>query len=83
MLPVLSNAKKRARQTQCASNQHQIGLGWMMYVEDNGQILPVLRGWGAAGGQKGDYAVDNSVAYAFGVSVDYTNRRLTSMCRQF
>jgi prepilin-type N-terminal cleavage/methylation domain-containing protein/prepilin-type processing-associated H-X9-DG protein len=76
LLPVLANAKKKSQQAQCASNQHQIGLGWAMYVDDNGQTYPVIRGWGAAGGQKGNYTLMPSVAYAFGVEVDYTNRPL-------
>jgi len=76
LLPALAKAKKKAQQTQCANNQHQIGLGWMMYVDDNTQTYPVIRGWGAAGGQAGNYALNASVAYAFGVAVDYTNRPL-------
>jgi prepilin-type N-terminal cleavage/methylation domain-containing protein/prepilin-type processing-associated H-X9-DG protein len=76
LLPVLSNAKKRARQTQCASNQHQIGLGWTMYVDDNNQSYPFIRGWGGAGGQRGNYTVDVSVAYAFGAMADYSKRPL-------
>jgi prepilin-type N-terminal cleavage/methylation domain-containing protein/prepilin-type processing-associated H-X9-DG protein len=76
LLPALANAKKKAQQTKCFNNQHQIGLGWIMYVDDNTQTYPVIRGWGAAGGQQGNYAVNASVAYAFGVEVDYTNRPL-------
>ena len=76
LLPVMANAKKKGQQTQCASNQHQIGLGWMMYVDDNSQTYPAIRGWGAAGGQQGNYTVSASVAYAFGVAVTYANRPL-------
>jgi prepilin-type N-terminal cleavage/methylation domain-containing protein/prepilin-type processing-associated H-X9-DG protein len=76
LLPVLANAKRKGQQTKCASNQHQIGLGWMMYVNDNNQTYPVIRGWGAAGGQQGNYALEASVAESFGVAVDYASRPL-------
>jgi prepilin-type N-terminal cleavage/methylation domain-containing protein/prepilin-type processing-associated H-X9-DG protein len=76
LLPALARAKARAKQTQCASNQHQIGLGWFMYVDDNNQTYPVMRGWGAAGGQMGTYKLDASVAFSFGTQQDYTNRPL-------
>jgi prepilin-type N-terminal cleavage/methylation domain-containing protein/prepilin-type processing-associated H-X9-DG protein len=35
LLPALSVAKKKAQQTKCLSNQKQLGLGMMMYVDDN------------------------------------------------
>ena len=76
LLPVLANAKKKGQQTRCASNQHQIGLGWTMYVDDYNQTYPIIRGWGAAGGQQGNYTLNASVAYSFGAAVDYTNRPL-------
>jgi prepilin-type processing-associated H-X9-DG protein len=76
LLPALADAKKKAKQTQCASNQHQIGLGWMMYVDDYNQTYPLIRGWGGAGGQQGNYTLMAYVAYAFGVTNDYTNRPL-------
>ncbi|HZM02691.1 MAG TPA: prepilin-type N-terminal cleavage/methylation domain-containing protein [Candidatus Saccharimonadales bacterium] len=76
LLPALANAKKKAQQTQCASNQHQIGLGWMMYVDDYNQSYPFIRGWGAAGGQQGNYTLSGSVAYAFGAAVTYASRPL-------
>jgi prepilin-type processing-associated H-X9-DG protein len=47
-----------------------------MYVDDNNETYPFIRGWGAAGGQRGNYAVIAAVANSFGVSVDYTNRPL-------
>jgi prepilin-type N-terminal cleavage/methylation domain-containing protein len=76
LLPVLSNAKKKAQRIQCASNQHQIGLGWGMYVDDNNQSYPFIRGWGAMGGQMGTYNLDAFVALSAGVATDYTNRPL-------
>ena len=35
LLPILGRAKIRAQQTQCVSNLHQLGLGWVMYYNDN------------------------------------------------
>jgi len=78
LLPALSKSKKEAHRTQCASNQHQIGLGWQMYVNDNSDSYPYIRGWAAAGGQLGNLTLSSSVAVAFGVTNDYTNRILNS-----
>lgn len=36
LLPALSNAKKKAQQANCLSNQKQLALGWVMYTGDNG-----------------------------------------------
>ena len=35
LLPALARAKAKAQQVKCASNQHQIGLAYNMYVNDN------------------------------------------------
>src|SRR5579872_2337438 len=51
LLPVLARAKSRAKQIQCASNEHQIGLAYQMYAEDNREKYPVHDGWAATGGQ--------------------------------
>jgi len=76
LLPVLSRAKKRAQLAQCTSNQHQIGLGWVMYVSDNNDSYPTIRGWAAAGGQRGAPTLDSGVAAAFGTTNEFTNRVL-------
>ena len=76
LLPALASAKKKGQRMQCASNQHQIGLGWLMYVDDYNQSYPFIRGWGGAGGQKGNFTLDAFVAYSVGATTDYTNRPL-------
>jgi prepilin-type N-terminal cleavage/methylation domain-containing protein len=42
LLPVLSEARERAREAQCLSNKKQMGLGWVMYSNDqaNGEVMP-------------------------------------------
>ena len=76
LLPALGRAKAKAQQTRCLSNQKQIGIAYMLYADDNGDLLPVQWGWGAGGGKKGTYKLDAGVALSFGVSIDPTNRPL-------
>ena len=40
LLPVLSRAKKQAAQAKCISNQKQLGLGMMMYVDEDAGTFP-------------------------------------------
>lgn len=77
LLPALSRAKAKSKQTKCLSNQKQIGLGYFFYVEDNNDSYPTQLGWGAGGGKKGGKSkVDTSVLASFGASVGDTNRPL-------
>jgi prepilin-type N-terminal cleavage/methylation domain-containing protein/prepilin-type processing-associated H-X9-DG protein len=76
LLPALARSKEKARRVQCANNQHQIGLGWLLYADDNNGSYPAMRGWGAAGGQKGTYSVNPAVGASFGTYVEATNRPL-------
>jgi len=40
LLPVLSSAKAKARQTQCLNNLKQIGLAIQLYTDENDDVLP-------------------------------------------
>lgn len=40
LLPALASAKGKARRIGCASNQHQLGLAFTMYADDNQGWLP-------------------------------------------
>jgi len=41
LFPVFSRARERARQSSCASNLKQLGLGIMQYIQDNDEQPPV------------------------------------------
>ncbi|MCW3051327.1 MAG: prepilin-type N-terminal cleavage/methylation domain [Chthonomonadales bacterium] len=40
LFPVFAKARESARRTVCVSNVKQIGLGWMMYVQDYDETFP-------------------------------------------
>lgn len=40
LLPALAAAKRRAQQTYCINNLKQLGMGFVLYVGDNNDILP-------------------------------------------
>jgi prepilin-type N-terminal cleavage/methylation domain-containing protein/prepilin-type processing-associated H-X9-DG protein len=40
LLPVLASAEKKAKQTFCINNQKQLGMGFVMYIGDNNQVMP-------------------------------------------
>lgn len=77
LLPALARAKEQAKRTQCTNNNHQIGLGWAMYADDQLERYPVTLGWGDFGGQRGTTTATTAwlIPY-FGINVDYTNRPL-------
>ncbi len=39
LLPVLSQAKEKARRTRCLNNQKQLDLAWQMYADESGGVL--------------------------------------------
>lgn len=52
LFPVFAKAREKARQTSCASNEKQLGLGFMQYIQDNDEQMPIDngkpgRGWGS------------------------------------
>src|ERR671939_8785 len=42
LFPVFAQAREKARQTQCLSNQKQLGTGLMMYVQDYDETYPCV-----------------------------------------
>lgn len=76
LMPALARSQAEAQRSKCASNQHQISLGWIMYADDNGDWYPWMRGWAAAGGQAGTYTSDAYVAESFGVTTTANQRPL-------
>src|SRR5438128_7914084 len=49
LLPALAKAKDKAKTTTCINNCRQLGLGWVMYADDNGDRLVPNYGMGIAG----------------------------------
>ena len=50
LFPVFAKAREKARQTTCLSNEKQLGLGVLQYVQDNDEAFPggvnaLGRGW--------------------------------------
>jgi len=43
LFPVFAQAREKARQTSCLSNEKEIGLAVMMYVQDYDEVYPLLQ----------------------------------------
>ncbi len=52
LFPVFAKAREKARQITCASNEKQLGLGIIQYVQDNDEKQPVGESAGVNGGYK-------------------------------
>src|SRR2546426_3125524 len=77
LLPALARAKATAKRTQCTNNNHQLGLAWALYVENNRDTYPITTGWGDFGGQKGQPTpITLWLVPYFGIYNDPTNRPL-------
>ncbi len=49
LFPVFAQARAKARQVSCLSNQKQVGTALMMYVQDYDEVFPMAFGTNAAG----------------------------------
>ena len=49
LFPVFAKVREKARQTSCLSNEKQIGLGFMQYVQDYDETFPMAYVQGAGG----------------------------------
>jgi prepilin-type N-terminal cleavage/methylation domain-containing protein len=78
LLPALAKSKKEAMRIQCFSNQHQIGLAFRMYSDDNLDFFPSHDGWAADGGQlpSDPDHVDPDANPSYGGTVAEKNRPL-------
>ncbi len=76
LLPALGRAKSKAQQIKCVSNQHQIGIGFMLYADDNADTYPLHDGWAATGGKWWTNAYTGGYAADYGGNVQETNRPL-------
>jgi len=50
LFPVFATVREKARQTSCASNEKQIAMGLIQYIQDNDELLPVGRASCNSGG---------------------------------
>jgi len=79
LLPALAKAKKQAMRIKCMSNQHQIGLAWHMYAnEDSHGYFAVQDGWAAGGGQLPTNPYTAGGAGDYGGQVPQTKRPLNA-----
>ena len=71
LLPALNQARSKALQSQCISNQKQLGTAGLMYAGDNDNRIPATRVWysGSCGGQRAIPAAFRLYDYTANVEV--------------
>jgi len=75
LLPALARAKSLALRTKCMSNEHQIGIAYHLYIDENNDNYPIHEGWASVGGKFWTNA-DSGTAASYGSRVAETNRPL-------
>ncbi|MES2461845.1 MAG: DUF1559 domain-containing protein, partial [Armatimonadota bacterium] len=71
LFPVFAQAREKARQTNCASNQKQVGLGMLQYMTDYDGVVPLFRTqdqffWNNATGGRVSFGVYSEAGRATG-----------------
>ncbi|MFH0964012.1 MAG: DUF1559 domain-containing protein [Planctomycetota bacterium] len=61
LLPALARAREEARKTQCRSNLRQVGMGMILYANDNKGYFPALGGISNNAYAKGGLDYQNSI----------------------
>jgi len=67
LFPVFAQAKEAAKKTQCLSNQKNIGLGFMMYVNDYDDLFPrsIAHDYDSTGAVMGPDRLWSQVVYPY------------------
>lgn len=76
LLPSLARAKAQAQRIKCVNNQHQIGLAFRMYCDENRDSFPYHDGWAADGGKRPITPYTSGAAVNYGGAEWETNRPL-------
>ncbi len=63
LLPALSRAKSKAQRIQCTNNQHQFGIAFALYAEDNRDFYPAYDNWATWGGKRGVQSLHGGLTY--------------------
>jgi prepilin-type N-terminal cleavage/methylation domain-containing protein len=57
LLPAIARAKGKALQTQCLSNNRQVGIALRLYADDFSDVMPLSQDWASVGGKSGGYNI--------------------------
>ena len=61
LLPALGQAREKARSISCVNNVKQLGLGMIMYADDNRDLYPIVRDGKATGAVSGYKTWDDAI----------------------
>ncbi len=61
LLPALAQAREKARSISCVNNTKQLGLGMIMYADDNKEMYPIVWVGKATGGVNGYKTWDDAI----------------------
>jgi prepilin-type N-terminal cleavage/methylation domain-containing protein len=78
LLPALTKAKMKATGAYCQSNEKQLGLAFIMYADDNKDIMPPSLNYGGVDMYGGGYWVPPSPSISAGISTTEAINRVVN-----